>query len=148
MSDLAILKFSLDIDSLHFDVDGQQINIAQGLSFIQSQAMRHGVLNELAIENMIDVIEQLLESSGLNYSIEKLAITSDLGMLLLNDVFFQSNGVVDRIRLEKAFNDFIEHIAFYQRQVRADQQDIFAYFIFIREMMHHLNVMSIEYFEK
>lgn len=124
MSDLAILKFSLDIDSLHFDVDGQQINIAQGLSFIQSQAMRHGVLNELAIENMIDVIEQLLESSGLNYSIEKLAITSDLGMLLLNDVFFQSNGVVDRIRLEKAFNDFIEHIAFYQRQVRADQQDI------------------------
>ena len=144
MSDLAILKFSLDIDSLHFDVDGQQINIAQGLSFIQSQAMRHGVLNELAIENMIDVIEQLLESSGLNYSIEKLAITSDLGMLLLNDVFFQSNGVVDRIRLEKAFNDFIEHIAFYQRKVRADQQDIFAYFIFIREMMHHLNVMSIK----
>lgn len=102
--------------------------------------MCHGILNELVIENMIYVIE----SSGLNSSIERLVITSDSRMLLLNDVFFQSNSVVDRSTiLEKAFNNFFKHVIFYQRQMSADQQDIFAYFIFVREMMHHLKVVGI-----
>ena len=63
MTDLnGVLKFSLGVDRLPFEMDGQHIQLDQGLSYIQSNSMRHEVLDELAIESMIYVIEELLES--------------------------------------------------------------------------------------
>ncbi|BCU65565.1 hypothetical protein F941_00803 [Acinetobacter bouvetii DSM 14964 = CIP 107468] len=63
MTDLnGVLKFSLGVDQLSFEMDGQHIQLDQGLSYIQSNSMRHGFLDELAIEAMIYVIEELLES--------------------------------------------------------------------------------------
>ena len=51
MTDLdGVLKFSLGIDQLSFEMDGQHIQLDQGLSFIQSSSMRHGLLDELTIE--------------------------------------------------------------------------------------------------
>ncbi len=42
MTDLnAVLKFSLGVDRLSFEMDGQHIRLDHGLSFIQSNSMRH-----------------------------------------------------------------------------------------------------------
>ena len=58
MTDLdSVLKFSLGVDQLSFEMDGQYIQLDQGLSFIQSNSRRHGLLDELAIELMIYVFE-------------------------------------------------------------------------------------------
>lgn len=63
MTDLdGVLKFSLGVDQLSFEIDGQHILLDQGLSYIQSNSMRHRLLDELTIESMIYVIEELLES--------------------------------------------------------------------------------------
>ena len=63
MTDLnGVLKFSLGVDQLSFEMDGQHIQLDKGLSFIQSNSMRRGLLDELAIESMIYMIEELLES--------------------------------------------------------------------------------------
>ncbi|HAV4233236.1 TPA: hypothetical protein JIQ46_10540 [Acinetobacter baumannii ATCC 17978] len=40
-------------------------------------------------------------------------------------------------------NDFIEHLSYYTSQVSPDQLYVFTYFVFIREMMHHLRVEEI-----
>lgn len=58
-------------------MDGQNIQLDQGLSFIQSSSMRHGLLDELTIELMIYVIEELLESVQMKYAQPKAAVTSD-----------------------------------------------------------------------
>ena len=69
MTDLnSVLKFSLGVDQLSFEMDEQHIQLDQGLSFIQSSSMRHGLLDELAIESMIYVIEELLESVQMKYA--------------------------------------------------------------------------------
>ena len=61
------------------------------------------------------------------------------------DLFFHGVYRIDRILLEHAFNDFIERIEFYSAQAEAEHASIFLYFIFIRELMHHCNVIEIEY---
>ena len=72
-----VLKFSLGLDQLSFEMDGQRILLDQGLSFIQSNSMRHEVLDELAIESMIYVIEEILESVPIHYGQPKNAISAD-----------------------------------------------------------------------
>ena len=74
----SLLKFLLGLDQLSFEMDGQNIQLDQGLSYIQSNSMRHGLLDELAIESMIYVIEELLESVQMKYVQPKTAMTSDV----------------------------------------------------------------------
>lgn len=90
MTDLnGVFKFSLGIDQLSFEMDGQHIQLDQGLSFIQSNSMRHGLLDELAIESMIYVIEELLESVQMQYAQPKTAVTSDVLFQKALALFFQ-----------------------------------------------------------
>ncbi|EPP9022418.1 hypothetical protein QDS59_002046, partial [Acinetobacter baumannii] len=42
------------------------------------------------------------------------------------------------------FNSFIERLSYYTNQVDPNQLYIFTYFVFIREMMHHLRVEQIQ----
>ncbi len=59
-------------------MDGQRIQLDQGLSFIQSNSMRHGLLDGLAIESMIYVIEELYRiGSRSTYAQPKSAISTD-----------------------------------------------------------------------
>ena len=41
----AVIKFSLGLEQLSFELDGQHFQIDKGLRFIQSNSMRHGVLD-------------------------------------------------------------------------------------------------------
>ena len=109
MTDLnGVLKFSFGLDQLAFEMDGQHIQLDQGLSFIQSNSMRHGLLDELAIESMIYVIEELLESAQMKYAQPKTAVTSDVLFQKALTLFFPDQQQIDRVQLESAFNNFVE----------------------------------------
>ena len=109
MTDLnGVLKFSLGVDRLSFEMDGQHIQLDHGLSFIQSNSMRHEVLDELAIESMIYVIEELLESVQMKYAQPKTAVTSDVLFQKVLTLFFPDQQQIDRVQLESAFNTFVE----------------------------------------
>lgn len=141
----SILKFSLDINSLSFDVDSQHIHLEQGLGFVGSKSIGHGVIDELAIEKMIYFIEEIIESKPLrNLNISGVAVTSDAAMTQLSELFFSAKKQISRIELEHGFNDFIERLSYYTNQVAPDQLYIFTYFVFVREMMHHLRVEQIQ----
>ena len=146
MTDLdGVLKFSLGIDQLSFEMDGQHIQLDQGLSFIQSNSMRHGLLDELAIESMIYVIEELLESVQMKYVQPKTAMTSDVLFQKVLALFFPDQQQLDRVQLESAFNTFVERREYYVSKVADDGLSSLIYFIVLREMMHHWNVVEIKF---
>lgn len=141
----SVLKFSLGLNSLSFDVDSQHIHLEQGLGFVNSKSVSHGVVDELAIEKIIYFIEEIIESKPLrNLNIRGVAVTSDAAMTHLSQLFFSAKKQISRIELEHGFNDFIERLSYYTNQVAPDQLYIFTYFVFIREMMHHLRVEQIQ----
>ena len=141
----SILKFSLGLSSLSFDVDSQHIHLEQGLGFINSKSISNGVIDELAIEKMIYFIEEIIESQPLrNLNINGIAVTADTAMAQLSKLFFSAKKQISRIELEHGFNDFIERLSYYTNQVDPNQLYIFTYFVFIREMMHHLRVEQIQ----
>ncbi|MEE9886419.1 hypothetical protein IV507_11095 [Acinetobacter nosocomialis] len=141
----SILKFSLGLSSLSFDVDSQHIHVEQGLGFINSKSISNSVIDELAIEKMIYFIEEIIESQPLrNLNINGIAVTADTAMAQLSKLFFSTKKQISRIELEHGFNDFIERLSYYTNQVAPDQLYIFTYFVFIREMMHHLRIEEIQ----
>jgi len=141
----SVLKFSLGLNGLSFDIDNQHIELKQGLSFVESNSISHGVIDELAIEKMIYFIEEIIESKPLrNLNISGVTVTSDATMTQLSELFFSTKKQISRIELEHGFNDFIERLSYYTNQVSPDQLYIFTYFVFIREMMHHLRVEEIQ----
>ncbi|MBJ9703668.1 hypothetical protein [Acinetobacter calcoaceticus] len=138
------LKFSLGLNGLSFDIDNQHIQLEQGLGFVNSKSISHGVIDELAIEKMIYFIEEIIESQPLrNLNISGVAVTADTAMTQLSDLFFSAQKQISRIELEHAFNEFIERLSYYTKQVTQNQLYIFTYFVFIREMMHHLRIEQI-----
>ena len=141
----AVIKFSLGLEQLSFELDGQHFQIDKGLRFIQSNSMRHEVLDELAIELMIYVIEELLESLPIQYAQPKNAISADALFQEVLTLFFQNQHSIDRIQLESGFNEFITRREYYVCKVA--EQGVFSlvYFVFLREMMHHWNVLNIQY---
>ena len=145
MTDLNdVLKFSFGVDQLSFEMDGQHIQLDQGLSFIQSKSMRHGLLDELAIESMIYVIEELLESVQMKYAQPKTAATSDALFQKVLTLFFPDQQQIDRVQLESVFNTFVERREYYVSKVAGDGLSSLIYFIVLREMMHHWNVVEIQ----
>ena len=146
MTDLnGVFKFSLGIDQLSFEMDGQHIQLDQGLSFIQSSSMRHGLLDELTIELMIYVIEELLESVQMQYAQPKTAVTSDVLFQKVLTLFFSDQQQLDRVQLESAFNTFVERRECYVAQVADNGLSSLIYFIVLREMMHHWNVAEVKF---
>ena len=145
MTDLnGVLKFSLGVDQLSFEMDGKNIQLDQGLSYIQSNSIRHGLLDELAIESMIYVIEELLESVQMKYAQPKIATTSNVLFQRVLALFFPDQQQIDRVQLESAFNTFVERREYYVSKVATDGFSSLIYFIVLREMMHHWNVVEIQ----
>ncbi len=141
----SVLKFSLGLNSLSFDVDSQHIHLEQGLGFVNSKSVSDGVIDELAIEKMIYFIEEIIESKPLrNLNISGVAVTSDAAMTHLSPLFFSAKKQISRIELEHGFNDFIERLSYYTNQMAPNQLYVFTYFVFVREMMHHLRVEQIQ----
>lgn len=140
----AVIKFSLGLEQLSFELDGQHFQIDKGLRFIQSNSMRHGVLDELAIELMIYVIEEILESVPIHYGQPKNAVTSDVLFQKVLTLFFSDQQQLDRVQLESAFNTFVERREYYVSKVADDGLSSLVYFIVLREMMHHWNVVEIQ----
>ncbi|ELW9270302.1 hypothetical protein RGO85_002268 [Acinetobacter baumannii] len=141
----SVLKFSLGLNGLSFDLDNQSIHLEQGLGFINSKSISNSVIDELAIEKMIYFIEEIIESQPLrNLNITGVAVTADTAMTQLSELFFSAKKQISRIELEHGFNSFIERLSYYTNQVAPDQLYIFTYFVFIREMMHHLRVEQIQ----
>ena len=137
-----MIAFSLADEQLKFEIDEQMIEISQGLNFIIAQSVRFGRIDALAIENMIYVIEELLEQSKLDYHTQRIAHTSDVYMQQLSALFFNDVKRIDRSMLEHAFNEWVERLEYYADKVGNDFK-LLAYFVLIREMMHHLNVTEI-----
>jgi hypothetical protein len=59
-------------------------------------------------------------------------------------IIFPDQQQIDRVQLESAFNTFIERREYYVSKVADDGLSSLVYFIVLREMMHHWNVVEIQ----
>ena len=59
-------------------------------------------------------------------------------------LFFQNQHSIDRVQLESGFNAFIERREYYVSKVADDGLSSLVYFIVLREMMHHWNVVEMK----
>jgi hypothetical protein len=137
------LIFAISAEDIELQLSDQHFKIEHGLNFISAQSIRFDRVDTLAIENMIDVIEELLEHLKLDYHTERIAHTSDVYMQQLSALFFNDAKRIDRSMLEHAFNEWVERLEYYADKAGNDFK-LWAYFVLIREMMHHLNVTEIE----
>ncbi|MDE2422140.1 MAG: hypothetical protein KGO49_13290 [Gammaproteobacteria bacterium] len=137
------IAFSLDDEAVVFEIAGQTFKIEQGLKFVELQSIRYKRLDALALEKMIYAIEEILEQLKLDYKIQRVAETADVYMQQLSQLFFNNDKVINRAKLEHAFNEFVEHIEYYVQKSGSENFYLFAYFVFVREVMHHLNVVEI-----
>lgn len=118
---VSVLKFSLALNGLSFDLDNQHIQLELGLGFINSKSISNGVVDELAVEKMIYFIEEIIESQPLrNLKISGVVVTADTAMAQLSELFFSAKKQISRIELEHGFNDFIERLSYYTNQVARD----------------------------
>ena len=74
----------------------------------------------------------------------KPAVTSDVLFQKALTLFFPDQQQIDRVQLESAFNTFVERREYYVSQVADDGLSSLVYFIVLREMMHHWNVLEIQ----
>ncbi len=99
----SVLKFSLGLNGMSFDLDNQPIHLEQGLVFINSKSISNGVIDELAIEKMIYFIEEIIESQPLrNLNINGIAVTADTTMTQLSELFLvlKSKSAVSSLRMD------------------------------------------------
>jgi hypothetical protein len=59
-------------------------------------------------------------------------------------IIFPDQQQIDRVQLESAFNTFVERREYYVSKVADDGLSSLVYFIVLREMMHHWNVVEIQ----
>lgn len=137
------LIFAISAEDIELQLSDQHFKIEHGLNFITAQSIRFDCVDALAIENMIDVIEEQLEQPKLDYHTQRIAHTSDVYMQQLSALFFNDVKRIDRSMLEHAFNEWVERLEYYADKAGNDFK-LWAYFVLIREMMHHLNVTEIE----
>jgi len=110
---MELIEFSLAPEAIQFRINGQQFKTATGLDFIESQSIRYRRLDALALENMMNVIEEILEQLKLNHKIQRIVKTSDTYMQQISQLFFNDEAFIDRIKLAHAFNEFVEHTEYY-----------------------------------
>ncbi|OTG90367.1 hypothetical protein [Acinetobacter sp. ANC 3813] len=136
------LIFAISSEKIELQLSDQLLQLDFGLNYIVTQSVRFGRMDALAIEKMIDVIEALLEQLKLDYHSQRIAQTSDVYMRQLSALFFNDVKHIDRSMLEHAFNEWVERLEYYADKAENDFK-LWAYFVLIREMMHHLNVVEI-----
>lgn len=107
-------------------------------------AVARGCIDALVIEQMIEWAEETLQQLDMDAHHLRIAHSADVALQQLSVLFFSGQQQIDRLLLEHAFNEFVQRIEFYLAQADHDFK-LFAYFILLREMMHHLNLQCVDF---
>ena len=138
------IQFHLADNQLQFDTTEQQFVFHIGLKQLIEKCVRRDHFDDLAIEYLIYEIEEILEQLKLEHRVERIGICQDAELKTLSHVFFQDRQIIDRVALEAGFNQMVERKEYYLNLLGQDALTLLSYFVIIREMMHHLNMVHIE----
>ncbi len=111
---------------------------ATGL-FISGQA------DALATETLIYRIEEVLESEGRIVPPGGVAIGYDPLLGRVCGEFLAGETAITPDGVEVAFNRVAEQLSYSPLALTGPQADVFCYFVFIREMIHHLQIAYLHY---
>lgn len=104
-----------------------------------------GQADALATETLIYRIEEVLESEGRIVSPGGIAICHDPLLGRVCGDFLAGETAITPAGVEVAFNRLSEQLSYAPLALTGLQTGTFCYFVFIREMIHHLQIAHLYY---
>lgn len=104
-----------------------------------------GQADALATETLIYRIEEVLESEGRVVPPGLRAICHDPLLGRVCGDFLTGETAITPESVEVAFNRISEQLSYSPLALTGPQADVFCYFVFIREMIHHLQIADLRY---
>ncbi|GAA5016552.1 hypothetical protein GCM10023206_28400 [Acinetobacter puyangensis] len=144
-----IFEFSLQPHILLFNnKQGANLEIPCGYVDIQAKSIYSDDIDEAGIERLILQIEDIIESNKQLRLIKDSVITHDQLLMQVSAIFFNAKQNISITEMEHGFNNFIDHLSHYNYVITRDKINIVTYFVFVRELMHHLQIQNIGFMQK
>ncbi|OUY08579.1 hypothetical protein [Acinetobacter populi] len=144
-----IFEFSLQPHVLLLsNKQGTVLEMPCGYKDIQAKSIFTDDIDEAGIERLILQIEDIIESNKQLRLIKENVTTNDILGRQVSNIFFNAKQNISITELEHAFNDFIDHLPHYNHLITQDKINIVTYFVFVRELMHHLQIQNIGFMQK
>ena len=128
--------------------DDQQQPLARlqgGYQTTVAGLFRAGRVDALATETLIYRIEEVLESQGRIVAAGSVAICRDPLLGSVCQDYLSGEARITPDAVEVAFNRLSEQLSYTPLTLTDSQADVFSYFVFIREMVHHLQIRELRW---
>lgn len=95
------------------------------------------------LEMLIYRIEEILESGARQLPEGAEAISRDDLMHQVCDQYLHGEKKLSQQAIETAFNQLADRLSYAPLSLNVEQIPVFCYFVFLREMSHHLRILSL-----
>lgn len=140
---MAQLQFSFQVTQTTFHCTDYTVNVQRGIVWVLRQSIKANHLDALAVEMLIQHIEEIIQSDPRIKAFNASAYTVDALCNEMLALFFAGKNSISRQEVEATFNHFADHLPHYNLLQQPHKLEMIAYLVFIREIMHHLNLHSI-----
>lgn len=106
--------------------------------------MAAGQVDNYQLEMLIYRIEEILESQGEQLPTGVEALSDDPLIYQVCDQYLGGERVICQQSIESAFNQLADRLSYAPIALSAAQIPVFCYFVFLREMSHHLHILSLQ----
>ncbi|MCU5771749.1 hypothetical protein N5923_08755 [Erwiniaceae bacterium BAC15a-03b] len=139
------VEFSVQSDtvSLLWLDPQQRVELAGGYATVADGLLKGGKVTAWDVEMMIYRIEEIIESDHAVQPIRGDALCRDPLLKQVSDSYLAGARVLFPPAIEEAFNQFADQLSYSAIAVDAENIPALTGFIFIREMVHHLDIRKI-----
>ncbi|MBP2168731.1 hypothetical protein J2125_001923 [Erwinia toletana] len=139
------VEFSIQSDkvTLLWQQPPQRVELAGGYTAVADGLLKGGKVTAWDVEMMIYRIEEIIESDHAVQPIRGDAFCRDPLLKQVSDSYLAGARVLYPPVIEQAFNQFADQLSYSAIAIDAESIPALAGFIFIREMVHHLDIRQI-----
>lgn len=143
---MAVCLFSITAHTVSFHDAQQQLlcELQGGYAEAGVGLMAAGQVDNYQLEMLIYRIEEILESQGEQLPHGAEAISDDLLIHQVCDQYLGGEKAISQQSIESAFNQLADRLSYAPLPLSASQVPVFCYFVFLREMSHHLHILSLQ----
>lgn len=143
---MTVCFFSITAHAVSFHTAQQQLlcELNGGYEDAGAGIMAAGQVDNYQLEMLIYRIEEILESQGEQLPAGAEAISNDPLIHQVCEQYLGGEKVISQQSIETAFNQVADRLSYAPIALSASQIPVFCYFVFLREMSHHLHILSLQ----
>ncbi len=139
--------FSVSANSVSFYQPQQVLLVELKGGYQQASAglFGHGQADAWGVEMLIYRVEEILESQGEKLPLQAEATSSDELLSRVSTLWLDGTPDITPQAIEAAFNQLTDRLSYGTLPLAEQDVAAFCYFVFLREMTHHLRISLIHY---